>query len=168
MAPGFNADDCANPVCGDKMSMFSKSLARAKSTAAAAPAPAPACPVDRAELGRSTWDLLHTTAAYYPESPTERDRAAAAGLVAGLAALYPCEHCAADFREAVEASPPDLASRALFSIWTCEQHNLVNAKLGKKTFDCALSALDERWKHGAPGCWADADDTAAASLGRES
>uniref|UniRef100_A0AC34GA35 Sulfhydryl oxidase n=1 Tax=Panagrolaimus sp. ES5 TaxID=591445 RepID=A0AC34GA35_9BILA len=28
------------------------------------------CPVDKDELGRSTWNLLHTMAAYYPEKPS--------------------------------------------------------------------------------------------------
>lgn len=32
------------------------------------------CPVDKDELGRSTWNLLHTMAAYYPEQPTGDER----------------------------------------------------------------------------------------------
>ena len=104
MPAGFDPDDCANPVCGSKMDMFSKAVRASSSAAAAssggaAAAAAPlACPVDRDELGRSTWDLLHTTAAYYPEAPAPEDVAAAGGLVSGLARLYPCEHCAEDFR----------------------------------------------------------------------
>ncbi|KAK6030227.1 hypothetical protein OSTOST_03649, partial [Ostertagia ostertagi] len=29
------------------------------------------CPPDKDELGRSTWNLLHTMSVYYPEKPTE-------------------------------------------------------------------------------------------------
>ena len=165
----FNADDCDNPVCGSKMDMFARAVSRAKSTGAAPPPPPPLdCPVDREELGRSTWDLLHTTAAYYPEAAAPEDVAAARGLVAGLARLYPCEHCAADFRATTAETPPALGGRAAFALWVCAQHNLVNAKLGKRLFDCTLAALDERWKHVAPSCWPDPDATAAASLGRDS
>ena len=32
------------------------------------------CPVDKDELGRSTWNLLHTMAAYYPEKPNNQEK----------------------------------------------------------------------------------------------
>ncbi len=95
--------DCANPVCGSKLELFSKALRASSSSASAAEEAPRACPVDRDELGRATWALLHTTAAYFPETPSAADRAGAADLVRGLAASYPCEHCRADFRVAVAA-----------------------------------------------------------------
>jgi hypothetical protein len=33
--------------------------------------PIPGCPPDKDELGRGTWDLLHSIAATYPNSPSE-------------------------------------------------------------------------------------------------
>ena len=32
------------------------------------------CPVDKDELGRSTWNLLHTMAAYYPDKPNDQEK----------------------------------------------------------------------------------------------
>lgn len=32
------------------------------------------CPVDKDELGRSTWNLLHTMAAYFPNKPSEIEK----------------------------------------------------------------------------------------------
>lgn len=32
------------------------------------------CPVDKDELGRSTWNLLHTMSVYYPEEPSGEER----------------------------------------------------------------------------------------------
>ena len=178
--------DCANPVCGSKLDLFSKALRASSSSASAAEEAPRACPVDRDELGRATWALLHTTAAYFPETPSAADRAGAADLVRGLAASYPCEHCRADFRVAVAAAPPDLSSRAAFAAWACRQsarrrppppltsrrdpvrrHNVVNAKLGKVIFDCDAASLDRRRRVGDPGCWPAGDATAAESLGRD-
>ena len=69
--------------------------------------------------------------------------------------------------ETVKESPPALGSRTAFALWVCAQHNLVNEKLGKKAFPCDMTALDERWKTGAKGCWTNAGETASASLGRD-
>ena len=112
----------------------------------------PACPPDREELGRATWTLLHTTAAYYPESPNEAEKAAARGLIAALAVLYPCVHCRTGLAKEVAATPPAVASRAAFSAWVCTLHNRVSSQLGAPSFPCELAALDARWRTGSPGC----------------
>ena len=101
---------------------------------------------------------LHTFAAYYPERPASEDVAAATGLVHALARLYPCTHCRAAFASAVEAAPLDASSRAAFAVWACEQHNAVNAALGKPRYPCDAAALDARWRSAVPpdGCVLDA------------
>ena len=65
------------------------------------------------------------------------------GVVHALAALYPCEECAAHFREVLAADPPETASREAFSGWLCRVHNVVNRSLDKPAFDCARADL--RW-----------------------
>lgn len=95
--------DCHNPVCGSKIEMFNSSMANLNKAGAVLPPKADTnveCPVDRDELGRSTWNLvrlfyffivrtkqwqLHTTAAYFPEMPTTEDVQRAEGMIKGLA-----------------------------------------------------------------------------------
>eukprot|EP00617_Octactis_speculum_P017327 CAMPEP_0185771650 /NCGR_PEP_ID=MMETSP1174-20130828/64434_1 /TAXON_ID=35687 /ORGANISM="Dictyocha speculum, Strain CCMP1381" /LENGTH=195 /DNA_ID=CAMNT_0028457561 /DNA_START=19 /DNA_END=603 /DNA_ORIENTATION=- len=126
------------------------------------------CPVDREELGRGTWDLLHTVAAWFPDTPSSFEKEAARSLVSSLALLYPCTHCAADFQESIRDSPPQVESRTIFAIWLCRQHNLVNAKLDKPAFDCSIQNLDLRWRDGAPHCFEERErlgvDTSRESL----
>ena len=62
--------------------------------------------------------------------------------------------------------PPKVASRTDFSIWMCNMHNNVNAKLNKPTFPCDLATLDARWRNGHASCWSDTSETAKDSLGR--
>ena len=71
------------------------------------------------------------------------ERRAARRFVHALAALYPCEECAAHFREVLAADPPETASREAFSGWLCRVHNVVNRSLDKPAFDCARADL--RW-----------------------
>ena len=61
---------------------------------------------DRVELGRSTWNLLHTTCANYPSNPSAEEQSQAEKMIMSLARLYPCPHCAKDFRAAVKLNPP--------------------------------------------------------------
>lgn len=49
---------------------------------------------------------MHTMAAYFPEKPTAAEREAAASFLHVLGGLYPCGHCAEDFRTSLEESPP--------------------------------------------------------------
>ncbi|CAG8185812.1 unnamed protein product [Penicillium nalgiovense] len=121
--------------------------------AAATPSPSETpsdCPPDVEELGRSTWTLLHSMAATYPEKADAEHQANMGGFLKFFSKLYPCWVCADDFR-AWMAHPsgrnqPKLGSRKEFGWWMCEAHNEVNRKLGKKEFDCRL--WEERWRTG--------------------
>ncbi|KAH9967523.1 ERV/ALR sulfhydryl oxidase domain-containing protein [Russula dissimulans] len=104
------------------------------------------CPPDVEALGRATWTFLHTTAAYYPDSPTPTQRAHMLQLLHALPQLYPCSHCAGDLGTRMQRRPPDVRSRAALAAWLCATHNEVNFMLGKPTFDC--SRVDERWRDG--------------------
>ncbi len=119
-----------------------------KKTSSALTLPPSNCPADVEQLGRSTWTFLHTTAAYYPDRPTPTQRANMLCLIRALPVLYPCWHCAGDFGEDLKNNPPDVSSRTALSLWLCQRHNTVNAKLGKESFDCAKT--EERWKDGPP------------------
>ena len=121
------------------------------STSTPTPAPTPSrenCPADVEELGRATWTFLHTTAAYYPERPTQQQRVYMLSLLRALPVLYPCSWCAQHLGECMKTRPPDVSGRAGLSRWLCEQHNEVNERLGKERFDCSVEKLDERWKDG--------------------
>ncbi len=78
------------------------------------------CPLNRESLGHFTWGVLHTVAAYYPDSPSPSEKVGARELIKSLAALYPCEHCKEDFKSAVAKRPPEVESRKDFSIYVCE------------------------------------------------
>lgn len=137
--PGQFDSGCADPACADKSDLLARALGSK---------PTGPCPPDREQLGRGAWALLHTTAAYFPSTPSAADRDAARALVLGLTALYPCTHCRDDFRESVAAAPVQCESREALQRWACERHNEVNAKLGKPAFSCEPSALLLRWRTG--------------------
>ncbi|EOD24151.1 hypothetical protein EMIHUDRAFT_254842, partial [Emiliania huxleyi CCMP1516] len=86
---------------------------------------------------------LHTTAAYYPETASPSQQTLAEQFIRSLGELYA------------------LGSREEFCLWMCEQHNAVNAKLGKPVFPCTLARLDARWRDGGARC----DEEGAESSG---
>ena len=113
--------DCEHPACASKMDLFKRAQSAystndgttkgpssdANSSVIMPLPPPPAnCPLDREELGRSTWSLLHTIAAYYPDQPTAAQQESMRQLFLSLAQFYPCEVCAEDFRESIAAIPP--------------------------------------------------------------
>lgn len=95
---------------------------------------------------------LHTVAAYYPDTPTASEKAAAANFLRAFPTLYPCKDCAHDMAVVMEEFPPRIDSRSDFSIWMCELHNHVNEKVGKPTFRCNLKELDEAWRKASKAC----------------
>ncbi|XP_026393478.1 FAD-linked sulfhydryl oxidase ERV1-like isoform X2 [Papaver somniferum] len=56
-------------------------------------------PVTKEELGRSTWTMLHTLAAQFPDRPTRQQKKDVKELMAILSRLYPCKECADHFKE---------------------------------------------------------------------
>jgi len=135
-------EDCQDKVCSDAKTnirqwMISGGGSRVKH---------PECPLDRETLGRNTWSLLHTIAVQYPRSPTAREKEDMREFIRLISVLYPCSYCAKEFREDISKLPPNLDSRKALSLWFCQIHNRVNAKLNKPQFDC--SKIEERWHTG--------------------
>ncbi|XP_059050724.1 FAD-linked sulfhydryl oxidase ALR [Achroia grisella] len=104
------------------------------------------CPLDKDELGKSTWGFLHSMASYFPDKPTQSQSSNMARFFNIFAQFYPCEPCALDFQEDIKKNPPETSSRDALAKWLCERHNTVNVKLGKPEFDC--SKVHERWRDG--------------------
>lgn len=57
------------------------------------------CPLDKDELGTRSWGLLHTIAAKYPDQPTPQEKRDICTFFSVFSRIYPCPHCAADFRD---------------------------------------------------------------------
>ncbi|XP_053607079.1 FAD-linked sulfhydryl oxidase ALR [Plodia interpunctella] len=104
------------------------------------------CPLDKDELGKSTWGFLHSMASYFPDYPTKIQSENMSRFFYIFAQFYPCEPCALDFQEDIMKNPPMTKSREELAKWLCERHNTVNKKLNKPIFDC--SKVRERWRDG--------------------
>ena len=98
-------------------------------------------PLNAVILGRVTWPLLHRMSLSYPDTPTDGEKQAMTGLINAFSWMYPCSICATDFREEIKKSPPKVDSKEDLAMWLCEQHNIVNDKLGKGEFKCSLRRL---------------------------
>ena len=93
------------------------------------------CPPDVEELGRATWTFLHTTAAYFPDTPTQAQRVNMLSLLRALPVLYPCSVCAQHLGENMKTRPPDVSGRVGLSRGLCEQHKEVNERRGKERIE---------------------------------
>jgi mitochondrial FAD-linked sulfhydryl oxidase len=126
--------------------IFSNLLFQPDTKSTTEPKPREDCPLDKDQLGRASWNLLHTIAAHYPDKPTPEQASTTKDFFRVLSHVYPCEHCATDMREDLKVNPPQVKSQTELSQWLCRFHNRVNVKLGKPEFDC--SKVNQRWRDG--------------------
>ncbi|KAJ5885258.1 hypothetical protein N7495_009768 [Penicillium taxi] len=140
----------AKPDTASSSTSTKATLATAALAASTTESTAPECPPDVEALGRSTWTLLHSMAATYPETANTQQQKDMQGFLSLFSKLYPCWVCADDFKSWMAhpsgKNQPKLKGRAEFGWWMCEAHNEVNRKLGKKEFDCRF--WEERWRTG--------------------
>ncbi|KAI9221298.1 hypothetical protein BC828DRAFT_381364 [Blastocladiella britannica] len=108
----------------------------------------------RAELGRASWQLIHTMGNTYPNKPKPDERSAMGTFIHLLGRVYPCGDCAQHFQQMLQMHPPEphLGSRDDLSQYLCKLHNKVNLRLAHPIFDC--NKVGDRWKCGC----ADADE----------
>ncbi|KAL7566108.1 hypothetical protein ACA910_003882 [Epithemia clementina (nom. ined.)] len=142
-------DDCDRPACDDvasKMQQMMMASQKADSVASNSSSKEIQCPPKSGELGRASWTLLHSMAAWYPNKPSEKDRDLMKHFFSALAQFYPCSWCASDFQQHLKQEPVRTESRTALCQWLCMQHNHVNEKLGKPLFPCDMESLDERWR----------------------
>src|SRR4051812_41907804 len=69
-----------------------------KTKAAPIQQPRADCPPDVEQLGRSSWTLLHSLTATYPESPTTSQKSDMKTFLSIFSRVYPCWVCAEDFQ----------------------------------------------------------------------
>ena len=98
---------------------------RAPSPATPAGSASEQCPPGTAEIGRAAWTFLHTTAAYYPDTPSTSQQSLMRSMMDALTEFYPCHYCAEHLKEQVKASPPQVGSAVELSAWMCKIHNEV-------------------------------------------
>jgi hypothetical protein len=97
-------DDCASPACADKHSKLMQSFASVKTQDKPTDSRL-RCPLDREDLGKSAWNLIHTMAANFPEKPTEEEKLMAEQFAHAIAHLFPCRICSRDFQLKMKSSP---------------------------------------------------------------
>eukprot|EP01084_Bolivina_argentea_P142297 249999_1 len=147
-------EDCETPICHDadeaikEYSQFlNKNANKTRNVSFMIQPP------DRQQLGRHSWTLLHTMAAYWPNNPTEEQKQNVIQFLQLLGELYPCSVCAADLKYELIEHPPNVNNRDEFIEWICDLHNRINKKLHKPTFNCKQH--QKRWKRQPNYTWRD-------------
>eukprot|EP00434_Breviolum_minutum_P027995 symbB.v1.2.024769.t1/scaffold2369.1/size81015/2 len=106
----------------------------------------------REVLGKSTWFLLHSLAARYPEMPSKADRVSIHALIASIGQHYPCPICRTHLREKLMSLPVASANRRELSHWLCQLHNSVNKDLHKAQHSCNSFELDLQYLKSCGEC----------------
>ena len=104
--------------------------------------------------GPIIWTALHTISFNYPVKPTQEDKNHYKDFIYSLRYILPCKYCRINLTKNLKEKPLSMchmASRATFSKYIYELHELVNKMLGKKS---GLTYCDvrERYEHFRSRC----------------
>lgn len=104
--------------------------------------------------GPIIWTALHTISFNYPVNPTEEDKTHYKDFIYSLRYVLPCKYCRINLTKNLKEKPLQMChmeSRATFSKYIYELHELVNKMLGKKS---GLTYCDvrERYEHFRSRC----------------
>jgi hypothetical protein len=104
--------------------------------------------------GPAMWHYLHTMSFNYPVNPTLQDKKHYKDFVYNLRYVLPCKYCRINLTNNLKKKPLlmcHMASRATFSRYIYELHELINKMLNKKS---QLSYCDvrERYEHFRSRC----------------
>lgn len=109
----FSEDDCDRPACADTVSALKGILGKTPPNASSSMSKGLQqqtttfiqCPPTSSLLGNSSWDLLHSMAAWYPDQPDIQHETQMKNFIDALATFYPCTYCAQDFQENIITNP---------------------------------------------------------------
>jgi hypothetical protein len=104
--------------------------------------------------GPIIWTALHTISFNYPVKPTKEDKHHYKDFIYSLRYVLPCKYCRINLTKNLKEKPLQMChmeSRATFSKYIYELHELVNKMLGKKS---GLTYCDvrERYEHFRSRC----------------
>lgn len=104
--------------------------------------------------GPSMWHFLHTMSFNYPDQPTCEEKRNYRDFVLSLRNVLPCGKCRRNFCKNLAKLPMTLArleSRATFSKYMYELHELVNTMLHKES-GLSFAEVRERYEHFRSRC----------------
>jgi len=104
--------------------------------------------------GPAMWHFLHTMSFNYPIQPTNEDKIHYKKFIYNLRYVLPCKYCRINLANNLKKKPLNvchLKSRATFSKYVYELHELVNKMLGKKS-QLSYCEVRERYEHFRSRC----------------
>ncbi|KAM0531156.1 hypothetical protein ACHAPP_008251 [Verticillium nonalfalfae] len=104
------------------------------------------CPPDVERLGNSSWTLLHSIAATYPENPSPAQKDDLRGFMRTFSRLYPCWVCAEDFQSYIKKDEVRVEAMASIREEGLKEPIEVATYLYKRLYEIGVRSL-----HGLPG-----------------
>jgi hypothetical protein len=104
--------------------------------------------------GPAMWHYLHTMSFNYPVKPTLQDKKHYKDFIYNLRYVLPCKYCRINLTNNLKKKPLmmcHMASRATFSRYVYELHELVNKMLNKKS-NLSYCDVRERYEHFRSRC----------------
>lgn len=104
--------------------------------------------------GPSMWHYLHTMSFNYPVHPSKEDKTHYLNFIYSLKWVLPCGKCRKNLRKNFQKLPLKMShmeSRASFSKYVYDLHELINTMLGKKSA-LTYEMVRERYEHFRARC----------------